>query len=82
MCKNNNFKKYNAIGYNFKKDPIFIPASVDGWTGGWVGRIGWMDEPAVARDEPEGSEDGCAARMIGLEGWTGWLCIWTDGWGG
>ena len=46
MCKNNNFKKYNAIGYNFKKDPIFIPASegMDGSGGGWMDRPGWLDD--------------------------------------
>ena len=45
MCKNNNFKKYNAIGYNFKKDPIFIPASerMDGPAVGWDGSAGWMN---------------------------------------
>jgi len=44
MCKNNNFKKYNAIGYNLKKGPIFIPAS-----GGWGCGV-----PMGRMDQPEG----------------------------
>ena len=39
MCKNNNFKNNNAIGYNFKKDPIFIPASE-----GMDRRLDWMGQ--------------------------------------
>jgi hypothetical protein len=45
MCKNNNFKKYNAIGYNFEKDAIFIPASRG---------VGGLRVPMGRVDQPEG----------------------------
>jgi len=60
MCKNNNFKKYNAIGYNFKKGTIFIPVSRG---------VGWMGcgVPMGRVDEPEGW------RVDWLDRWTdGW----------